>query len=209
MARDTGPVCKQCRRENEKLLLKGDRCFSSKCSFDRRGYAPGQHGQKRRFKQSDYGIQLREKQKIRRTYGMMERQFHNTYVKASSERGVTGENMLVRLESRLDNVVYRLNLAPSLRAARQLVNHGHFEVNGRSVDIPSYMLRVGDTVQVREKSRKLDIIHTAMRQARKDRTVEYLTLDKAKLEGVLVSRPKRDQIPITANEQLVVELYSR
>lgn len=209
MARDTGPVCRQCRREKEKLYLKGDRCFSSKCSFDRKGYPPGQHGSKRRFKQSDYGTQLREKQKIRRSYGLLERQFHNTYKRAAVERGVTGENMLIRLESRLDNIVYRLNLAPSLRSARQLVTHGHLEVNGRRVDIPSYSVRVGDVVRIRDKSKKLELIHQAMRHARKDRVVEYLELNKAKLEGVFVSKPKRDQIPITANEQLVVELYSR
>jgi len=139
----------------------------------------------------------------------MERQFHNTYKKASVERGITGENMLVRLESRLDSVVYRLNLAPSLRAARQLVTHGHFEVNGRRVDIPSYSVSVGDIVRVRDKSRKMELIHQAMRHSRKDRLVEYLELNKAKMEGVVVGRPRRDQIPITANEQLVVELYSR
>jgi len=209
MARDTGPVCRMCRREGEKLFLKGERCFGAKCAFDRRGYAPGQHGQNRRFKQSNYGIQLREKQKIRRVYGLLEAQFRNNYEKASRERGVTGENMLRRLESRLDNVVYRLGIAPSLRAARQLVNHGHFEVNGKPVDIPSYTVKPGDVVRVREKSRKLELIHESMRHLRDGRTVPYLTLDKARMEGTYVALPKRDEIPVTGRESLVVELYSR
>ncbi|MDP8228852.1 MAG: 30S ribosomal protein S4 [Candidatus Electryoneaceae bacterium] len=209
MARYTGPVCKLCRREGMKLLLKGERCLTAKCAFERRGFPPGQHGQNRRFKQSDFGHQLREKQKIRRSYGMLERQFRNTYEKAVEERGVTGENMLVRLETRLDNVVFRLGMAPSLQSARQLVNHGHFTVNGRKVDIPSYMLRVGDVVSVRARSKKLELIHEAMQHKRPDQLVPYLSLDKAKMEGSLLARPKRVEIPITAREQLVVELYSR
>ncbi len=209
MARDTGSVCKQCRREGAKLFLKGERCYSPKCSFERRGFPPGQHGQNRRFKLSNYGIQLREKQKIRRSYGLLERQFRNIYHKASAEKGITGDNMLVMLESRLDTVVFRLGIAPSLRAARQLVNHGHFEVNERKVDIPSYTLRPGDMVRVRERSRKLEAIHDAMRRMRQERLVPYLSLDKAKIEGVFLARPKREEIPVTGNEQLVVELYSR
>ena len=209
MARDTGPVCKQCRREGTKLFLKGERCFSPKCSMERSNYPPGQHGMNRRFKVSNYGIQLREKQKIRRSYGLLERQFRGTYMKAAQEKGVTGENMLVKLESRLDSVVFRLGMALSLRAARQLVNHAHFEVNDRKVDIPSYMLHPGDIVRVREKSRKMEIIHEAMRRIRQERVVPYLSLDKAKMEGVLLNIPKREEIPVTGNEQLVVELYSR
>ena len=209
MARDTGPVCKMCRREGVKLHLKGERCFSPKCSFERRSFPPGQHGQNRRFKQSNYGIQLREKQKIRRTYGLLERQFRNTYKKASAEKGITGENMLVKLESRLDIVVYRLGMASSLRAARQLVNHGLFEVNGRKVNIPSYSLKPGDVVRMRERSRKLEVVHEAMRHVRQERVVPYLSLDKTKMEGSCLSRPKREEIPITGNEQLVVELFSR
>lgn len=209
MARDTGPVCKMCRREGDKLYLKGERCYSAKCSFEKRGYPPGEHGQNRRFKQSNYGLQLREKQKIRRIYGLYERQFRNNYQRAVVERGVTGENMLVRLENRLDNIVYRLGMATSLKAARQLVNHGHFEVNGKSVNIPSYILKSGDSVRVREQSRKVQVIHDAMRRVRDDRLVSYLSLDKAKMEGVLQERPKREEIPVTGNEQLVVELYSR
>ncbi len=209
MARDTGPVCKQCRREGIKLFLKGERCFSSKCSFDRRGFPPGQHGQNRRFKLSSYGIQLRGKQKFRRIYGIQEKQFRNTYEKASVERGVTGENLLIKLETRLDTVVYRLGMAASLRAARHFVNHGHFDVNGREVNIPSYTLKLGDVVSVRSRSRKIEAIHEAMRHIRHDRMVPYLSLDKAKMEGVLLSRPNREDIPVTGNEQLVVELYSR
>jgi len=209
MARDTGSVCKQCRREGAKLFLKGERCYSPKCSFERRGFPPGQHGQNRRFKLSNYGIQLREKQKIRRSYGLLERQFRSIYHKASAEKGVTGENMLIMLESRLDMVVFRLGMASSLRAARQLVNHGHFEVNEHKVDIPSYTLRPGDMVRVRERSRKFEAIHDAMRRMRQERLVPYLSLDKAKIEGVFLARPKREEIPVTGNEQLVVELYSR
>lgn len=209
MARETGPACRMCRREGEKLFLKGERCYGLKCSFEKRGYAPGQHGQNRRFKQSNYGLQLREKQKIRRTYGLLERQFRNTYEKASAERGVTGENMLRRLESRLDNVVYRLGMASSLRAARQLVTHGHFEVNDKAVDIPSYTLKVGDRVRVCEKSRKLEVIHEAMRHVHEGKSVPYLQLDKARMEGEYIGVPKREEIPVTGREQLVVELYSR
>ncbi|MBT3231601.1 MAG: 30S ribosomal protein S4 [Calditrichaeota bacterium] len=209
MARYTGSVCKLCRREGEKLFLKGERCFAAKCSFDRRNYAPGQHGQNRRFKQSNYGLQLREKQKIRRTYGLLEKQFRNNYEKAEREKGVTGERMLMRLESRLDVCVYRLGLAPSLKGARQFVSHGHVTVNTRKVDIPSYMLRPGDKIQIRAQSRKMDIIHNSMQRVRENRMVPYLSLDKAKMEGEFLSLPKRDEIPITAREQLVVELYSR
>ncbi|MBM3326001.1 MAG: 30S ribosomal protein S4 [Calditrichaeota bacterium] len=213
MARYTGPVCKLCRREGSKLFLKGERCFTAKCAFERRNYAPGQHGQNRRFKISNYGIQLREKQKIRRAYGLLERQFHTTYEKASRERGITGENMLIRLESRLDNIVYRLGMSPSLRAARQLVSHAHFEVNGRIVNIPSYRLKPGDVVRVRDRSpmrlNSDSIVHTAMRRIREGRAAPYLTLDKAKMEGIFIQTPKREEIPVIGREQLVVELYSR
>lgn len=209
MARYTGPACKLCRREGMKLFLKGERCHSTKCSFDKNGNPPGQHGPNRRFKQTDYGIQLREKQKIRRSFGLLERQFRNVYEKAVGERGISGENMMVRLESRLDNSVFRLGFAPSLRAARQLVSHGHFEVNGRKVNIPSFTLKVGDVVRVTETSRKLQIIHDSMRGKRGSQVLPYFELDKAKMEGVLTARPRRDEIPVTAKEQLVVELYSR
>lgn len=209
MARYTGSVCKLCRREGEKLHLKGERCFSAKCSFDRHGYAPGQHGQNRRFKQSNYGLQLREKQKIRRTYGLLERQFRNNYEKADQEKGVTGERMLIRLESRLDTCVYRLGLAPSLKCARQFVTHGHITVNAAKIDIPSYLLKPGDKIQINEKARKMDLIHQSMQRVRENRIVPYLSLDKANLEGEFLCLPKRDEIPITSREQLVVELYSR
>ncbi|NIU00667.1 MAG: 30S ribosomal protein S4, partial [Nitrosopumilaceae archaeon] len=154
MARYTGPVCKLCRREGEKLFLKGSRCHSAKCSFEKRSYAPGQHGLGRRTKLSEYGVQLRMKQKVKRIYGLLEAQFRSYYVKSSRQKGVTGENLLRMLESRLDNVVYRLGFAPSRKAGRQLVLHGHFLVNGKFVNVPSYILRPGDVVMVREKSRK-------------------------------------------------------
>jgi len=209
MARYTGPACKLCRRESEKLFLKGERCYSNKCALERRNYAPGQHGQNRRFKQSNYSVQLREKQKIRRIYGLLERQFRLAYQKAIRSHGITGEQMLVQLESRIDTIVFRLGLAPSLKAARQLVSHGHFEVNSRKVDIPSFKLRPGDIIRVREDSRKLEIIHESMRRARRGAAVNYLELDKAKMEGIYLNRPKREEIPVTAREQLVIELYSR
>lgn len=209
MSRYTGPVCKLCRREGEKLFLKGERCFSGKCAMERHNYPPGQHGLNRRFKQSNYGIQLREKQKIRRIYGLHEKQFRKNYENAVSDRGVTGERLLIRLESRLDTIVFRLGLAPSHNAARQLVNHGHFEVNGAKVDIPSYMMKPGDKVRVTESSRKMKIIHDAMQRVRENRMVPYLALDKARMEGEYLSVPQREEIPVTANEQLVIELYSR
>lgn len=208
-----GPVCRLCRREGEKLMLKGERCFTAKCALERRNYPPGQHGRNRRLKMSNYGIQLREKQKIRRIYGLSETQFHNLYEKASREKGVTGENMLARLESRLDTVIYRLGMAPSLKAARQLVSHGHFEVNGRPVNIPSYTLRPGDTIKVREnspmRSNPDSLVHQCMRGVREGQIVPYLLLDKAKMEGAFVRRPAREEIPIKAREHLVIELYSR
>ncbi len=209
MSRYTGPVCKLCRREGAKLFLKGERCYSNRCSLDRRNFPPGQHGQNRKFKQSNYGIQLREKQKIRRIYGLGESQFRKTYERAVRERGVTGERLLVLLESRLDSIVYRLGMAPSLQSARQLVNHGHFLVNGKKVDIASYLLKPGDKVQAGEKAHKLTIIHDAMQRVRENRMVPYLALDKARMEGAYLSIPKREEIPVTVNEQLVVELYSR
>lgn len=209
MARDRDPVCKQCRREGEKLFLKGDRCWSSKCSFERKGYPPGQHGQARRFKQSDFGMQLREKQKMRRIYGVLENQFRNYFEKAERAPGITGENLLRMLEKRLDNVVYRIGLAPSRRAARQLVRHRHFLVNKRVVDVPSYLLKAGDRIRVRDSSKKMIIFHQSMQRAREGERVPYLSLDKAKLEGTLLEIPERKDIPVKVNEQLVVERYSR
>ncbi len=209
MARYTGPVCKLCRREGQKLYLKGERCFSPKCSFERKEYAPGQHGQGRRRKTSEYGLQLREKQKIRRIYGLLEVQFHNYYEKATQQKGVTGVNLLSMLERRLDNVVFRLGFAPSLRAARQLVRHRHFAVNGRTVDIPSYIMTPGDVVQVRDKSKKLSMIHDSLRRVREGKMAPYLELDKARLMGRLADMPGREDMPIDVNEQAVVELYSK
>lgn len=209
MARYVDAQCKLCRREGEKLFLKGARCFSDKCAIEKRAYAPGQHGQNRRRKVSEYGIQLREKQKVRRLYGLLERQFRNYFKVAASRKGITGENLLQMLECRLDNIVYRLGFAPSRRAARQLVRHRHFAVNGQVVNIPSFQLRPSDVVQVREGSRNLDIVHSALRDAARTEPLAWLRLDKARLEGELLERPRRADIPVTAQEQLIVELYSK
>jgi small subunit ribosomal protein S4 len=189
MARYTGPVCRLCRREGTKLFLKGERCYTPKCSVDRRGYPPGQHGQGRK-RVSEYALHLREKQKARRTYGVLERQFRRYYDLAARRRGITGENLLQLLETRLDNVVYRLGFASSRPEARQLVLHGHFSVNGRKVSVPSYQVRPGDVVAVREGSRNLDKF-------------------KANLEGEILSLPTRDQIDVPVQEHLIVEYYSR
>lgn len=209
MARYTQPVCKLCRRENQKLFLKGSRCSSAKCALERRAYPPGHRDTGRRRKVSEYGLQLREKQKVRRTYGLLERQFFLNYLKATSMRGITGENLLSLLERRLDNVVYRLGFAPSRATARQLVRHRHLLVNGKITNIPSFILRPGDTVVVREKSRKLDIIHTALKDAGPGTDIPWLRLDKVHLEGELLEMPKRADIPTVAQEQQIVELYSK
>jgi small subunit ribosomal protein S4 len=208
MARYIGSVCKLCRREGEKLILKGERCYSEKCAFDRRGYAPGQHGQTLRRRGSEYRNQLREKQKMRRIYGILERQFSNYFKKADKQKGITGENLLRMLECRLDNLVYRLGFSPSRNSARQLVRHGHFMVNQKKNNIPSYQVKPGDTISVREKSRNLEIIHAALKEAR-GADLPYLRVDKAKLLGELLEWPKRTDIPVLAQEQLVVELYSK
>lgn len=208
MARYTDANCKLCRREGEKLFLKGTRCLSEKCSFERRGYAPGQHGQNIRRKVSEYGLQLREKQKVRRVYGILERQFHNYFERADRKKGITGENLLQMLECRLDNIVYRLGLAPSRKAARQLVRHRHFLVNNRIVDIPSYDVRVNDVIRVKDKSKSMDVFHIALKESRGEE-IAWLRLNKANLEGELLEIPKREDIPIPAQEQLIVELYSK
>lgn len=192
-----------------KLFLKGSRCTSDKCAFERRGYAPGQHGQTGRRKGSEYGFQLREKQKIRRIYGILEKQFRNYFKTAAQQKGITGENLLVLLECRLDNLVYRLGFAPSRKAARQLILHRHFSVNDRIVDIPSFQVRPGNIVGVREKSRNLDIIHSSLKEVGKVFDYPWLRLDKAKMEGELLEKPKRLDIPVTVQEQMVVELYSK
>jgi small subunit ribosomal protein S4 len=210
MARYIGAVCKLCRREGEKLFLKGARCFSEKCAYDKRGYAPGQHGQTLRRKGGgEYGHQLREKQKVKRIYGVLETQFHNYFEKAEKQKGITGENLLRLLECRLDNLVYRLGFAPSRNTARQLVLHGHFSVNGRRVSIPSFQVKPRQIISVRGKSRDLEIIHASLKEVGRGVDIPYLRLDKAKLEGELSEIPKRTDIPILAQEQLIVELYSK
>jgi len=208
MARYTGSNCKLCRREGVKLFLKGNRCHLDKCSFEKRGYVPGMHWQ-RRPKLSEYGLQLREKQKAKRIYGLLEAQFHTTFVKAAKVKGVTGDTLMRFLETRLDNVIYRLGFASSRKAARQLVRHRHITVNDRLVDIPSYLLSPGDRVQVREKSRQLGLIHEALKRAGDGQQVPWLSVDKGNLSGALVEYPTRDNIPTPVEEQLIVELYSK
>ncbi len=208
MARYTESVCRLCRREGAKLYLKGSRCYTKKCAFERRPSPPGQHGVRRR-KVSDFGIQLREKQKVRRVYSVLERQFHNYFVVAESRPGVTGENLLRLLELRLDNVVFRMGLATSRAQARQLVGHGHFEVNGRPTNIPSFQLKAGDVVAVRESRRSRDPFKTAKETLRSHQAPEWLRVDAAKLSGTVTELPRRDQMPPDLNEQLVVEYYSR
>jgi small subunit ribosomal protein S4 len=209
MARNTGPVCKLCRREGEKLFLKGARCMSAKCSFEKRSYIPGQHGVSQRAKLSEYGVQLREKQKVKRIYGILEVQFRNYYQKATRQKGVSGQNLLKILESRFDNVIYRLGFAHSRNAARQLILHRHFTVNGRVVNIPSYLLRPNDVIEVREKSRKLVPIHEAMRRVKDDFMLPWLSIDKAKMKGVFMDVPTREDIPVNVQENLIIELYSK
>ncbi len=209
MARYIDASCKLCRRERQKLFLKGTKCFTEKCPLERRGYPPGQHGQSRRQKVSEYGIQLREKQKIRRHYGLMETQFRNYFEKALSQTGKTGEILVKTLERRLDNVIYRLGFAASRKAARQLIRHGHFSVNNKMCNIPSLLLSAGDVVQVNERSRKLDAIHSSMKRMKDNTMLPWLSLDKANLLGTFLQVPERADIPLPANEQLVVELYSK
>ncbi len=209
MARYTAPSCRLCRRERQKLFLKGTKCFTEKCPVERRAFPPGQHGQSRRTKISEYGIQLREKQKIRRMYGLMEGQFHNYFEKALKQTGRTGENLVKLLERRLDNVVYRLGFAPSRKTARQLITHGHFLVNSKPVDIPSFQLKAGDTVAVREKSRTIEIVHSSMKRMKDNAMLPWLSLDKAGMVGTFLDVPGRADIPLNADEQLVVELYSK
>lgn len=211
MARYTGPVCKLCRREGTKLFLKGSRCLTEKCAIERRSYAPGQHGQSagRKRKQSEYARQLREKQKVKRIYGLTERQFKNLFDRVRKQPGVTGENLLIALETRLDNLVFRMGFAPSRRAARQLVRHRHIEVNGRTVDIPSYGVRPGDEVRVAPESRELAVVQASLAALSRAAPVPWISVDSAKAAGKLLERPSRDAIPIAAQEQLIVELYSK
>lgn len=208
MARYIGPVCKLCRREAMKLFLKGERCYTDKCSFDRRPYPPGQHGQ-RRMKFTEYGMRLREKQKVRRMYGMMEKQFHATFVEAARVKGVTGANMLAILERRLDSTVYRLGLARTRSEARQLVRHRHFAINGHTVNIPSFSVSPGDVIQVRERSKNKVVFAQAIEQASRRGTPEWLELDTSRLEGTIKALPNREEITLPIQEQLIVEFYSR
>jgi len=208
MARYTGPACRLCRREGVKLYLKGERCYGPKCAIDRRGYAPGQHGQMRR-KLSEYGIQLREKQKAKRIYGVLEQQFKIYFEEASRQKGVTGENLLRLLECRLDNVVYRLGFAKSRAQARQLVRHGHFEVNGKKVDIPSYQVKPGDVISVAEDAKNHLRIKASAESQQQRGFAPWLDVDVSKLQGVFKQRPERSDLPAEIQEQLVVELYSK
>lgn len=209
MARHTGSVCKLCRREGLKLFLKGDRCFSPKCAIEKRNYPPGQHGQRRRVKLTDYGLQLREKQKMKRIYGLLERQFRNYFHMAERQKGITGEILLRLLERRLENVVYRLGLSTSRAEARQLVRHGHFLVNDRRVDIPSFLVRPGDRIQVSQKSREILAIKAALEGAKKRGLPSWLELDSEAMRGLVRGLPAREDIVIPVQEQLVVALYSK
>lgn len=209
MARYTGASCKLCRREKQKLFLKGTKCFTEKCPVERKNYPPGQHGLSRRSKVSDYSIQLREKQKVKRTYGVLETQFRNYFDLASRQKGRTGENLVKLLERRLDNIIYRSGLAPSRKAARQLILHKHFKINGNTVNIPSYLLRAGDSVQVKDKSKQVKVFHESMKRVKDDMLPGWLQIDKSALKGTLLAIPERIDIPFNANEQLIVELYSK
>jgi small subunit ribosomal protein S4 len=208
MSRYTGPVCRQCRREGTKLFLKGDRCYTEKCGVERRAYPPGQHGQGR-GRVSDYGLQLREKQKVKRMYGVQEAQFRLTMGAATRMRGRTGENLLSLLERRLDNVVFRLGFATSRAEARQLVRHGHFEIDGHKVDVPSFRVKAGTKVRLREKSRQIARITEALAALERRSLPGWLELDAESFEGVVKALPTREDITMPIQEQLIVELYSR
>ena len=208
MARYKGPVCRLCRREQQKLFLKGERCYSEKCPVVQRGNPPG--GQRRYSRRkSNYGIRLREKQKLKRMYGLMERQFRNYFQQANAQKGRTGSNLIKKLELRLDNIVYRLGFAPSRPAARQLVSHRHFKVNDRIINIPSYQLTSGDFIKVKEASKTLSLIHDSLGKKSGQEVVPWLQLDKPKLEGRITNIPTREDIPIDIKENLIVEFYSR
>lgn len=209
MARYIGPVCRMCRREDTKLFLKGDRCHTDKCGYERRQYPPGQHGQGRRRRPSDYGQQLREKQKVKRMYGLLEKQFRGYYNKATRMKGVSGENLLSLLERRLDNVAIRCGFSSSHAEARQLVRHGHFTINGQRVDIPSYQVRVGDVVEVREKSRKIQKIVDALANVDRSPLPQWIELDRDGFKGKVTALPTRTDVAADIDEQLIVELYSK
>jgi small subunit ribosomal protein S4 len=209
LARYTGAVCRLCRRENLKLFLKGDRCYSDKCAFDRRSYAPGQHGQRRGRKISDYGVQLREKQKAKRIYGLSEKQFHLFFEKAERQKDVTGTNLLVLLERRFDNVVFRLGFANSRSQGRHFVKHNHFLINGKKVNIPSYLVNTGDIIEVKEKSRNTKAIGDSLEAVVRRSVPQWLELEKDNLKGIVKSFPGREDITMPIQEQLIVELYSK
>jgi small subunit ribosomal protein S4 len=208
MAKYRGPVCRLCRREGVKLFLKGSRCMTEKCAIERRSYPPGQHGQGRQ-RVSEYSAQLREKQKLRRIYGLQERQFRGVFGQAERREGITGEHLLKLLECRLDNVVYRLGFACSRREARQLVNHGHFLVNGKKTDVPAYQVKVGDVIEVRQRSREVGSIVAALDAVEARGIPAWLELDRAAFKGAVKAVPTKDEIALPVNEQMVVELYSR
>lgn len=201
-------VCKLCRRERQKLFLKGTKCYTEKCPLEKKNYPPGQHGTSRRAKISEYGVQLREKQKVKRIYGILETQFKNYFEMALKQKGRTGESLIKLLERRLDNVVYRLGFAPSRKSARQLIQHRHILVDGKIVDIPSYLLKPGQVISIKEKSKTLDIIHNSLKRV-KEGTYPWLQIDKATLSGTFLHIPERADIPLNANEQLIVEFYSK
>ncbi len=201
--------CRLCRREGMKLFLKATRCYSDKCAIERRGYAPGEHGKSRRVKETNYGLQLREKQKARRIYGLLERQFRNYFHKASDAKGVTGEVLLQMLERRLDNVIFRLGFAGNRATARQIVRHGHVRVNGRKVDIPSFLVKSGDEISIRERSKKLSVVVNSLESRKGQSSPEWLEVNADQVTGRVLSIPTRESIPVPINEQLIVELYSK
>jgi small subunit ribosomal protein S4 len=209
MARYTGPVCRLCRREDMKLFLKGERCYTDKCGYERRSYPPGQHGQARRRKRSDYGEQLREKQKVKRIYGIAERQFRGYYRRAIRMKGNSGGNLVQLLERRLDNVVYRMGFASDHAEARQLVRHGHFTIKGKRVDIPSYLVRPGDVIEVRESSRPMARINEALAAVDRRGVPQWIDLEKDGFKGVIKQMPAREDVTLPIREQLIIELYSK
>jgi len=209
LARNLDPKCRQCRREGEKLFLKGEKCFTDKCSVERRAYPPGQHGQKKNTRMSDYGGQLREKQKVRRIYGLLEHQFRLTYRSAEMQRGITGESLLQLLESRLDNIAYRMGFGASRSEARQVVRHNGILVNGKRVNIPSYQVRTGDVIEIAEKSKVQLRIKAALQAAEQRGFPEWIEVDTKAMKGTFKAKPQRSELPATINEHLIVELYSK
>lgn len=209
MARDTDAACRRCRREGLKLFLKGDRCYSDKCSFERRAYAPGQHGQARFKKQSDYAVQLREKQKVKSMYGMLEGQFRHYFQKAEQQKGVTGENLLIMLERRLDNAIFRMGFASSRSQARQMVRHKHVLVNGKKVNIPSFLVSIGDEITIKEKSRANTLINESLDAVERRGVPSWIEMDRAAYKAKIKALPNREELTMPIQEQLIVELYSK